>query len=66
VVADIYGQELRERGRAENMVELGARYQFTPQTVLSSSIGTGFGDRSPAFRVLVGFQHALSWPLLFK
>lgn len=66
VVADIYRQELRERGRAENMVEVGARYQLTPQTVFSSSIGTGFGDRSPAFRVLVGFQHSLSWPLLFR
>ena len=66
LVADVYRQELRERGRAENMVELGTRYQLTPQTVLSSSVGTGFGDRSPAFRVLVGFQHTLSWPLLFR
>ena len=66
LVADVYRQELRERGRAENMVELGTRYQLTPQTVLSSAVGTGFGDRSPAFRVLVGFQHTLSWPLLFR
>ncbi len=62
----MYRQELRERGWAENMVELGARYQLTPQTVLSGSVGTGFGDRSPEFRVLVGFQHTLSWPLLFR
>lgn len=27
------------------MAELGARYQLTPQTVLSGSVGTGFGDR---------------------
>ena len=66
LVADVYRQELRGRGRAENMAELGTRYQLTPQTVLSSSVGTGFGDRSPAFRVLVGFQHKLSWPLLFR
>lgn len=66
LVADVYRQELRERGRAENMVEIGTRYQLTPQTVLSGSVGTGFGDRSPAFRVLIGFQHTLSWPLLFR
>lgn len=66
LVADVYRQELRERGRAENMVELGTRYHLTPQTVLSSSVGTGFGDRSPAFRVLVGVQHTLSWPLPFR
>jgi hypothetical protein len=29
-------------------------------------MGTGFGDRSPAFRVLVDFQNTLSWPLLFR
>ena len=46
--------------------ELGTRYQLTPQTVLSGSVGTGFGDRPPAFRVLIGFRHALSWPLLFR
>ena len=65
LVADIYRQELRDRRRAENMVELGVRYQLTPQTVLSGAVGTGFADRSPAFRALVGVQHTLSWPLLF-
>ncbi len=48
------------------MVEIGTRYQLTPQTVLTGSVGTGFADHSPAFRVLVGFQHTLSWPLLFR
>lgn len=66
LVADIYRQELRDSRRAENMVEVGTRYQLTPQTVVTGSIGTGFADRSPAFRVLLGFQHSLSWPALFR
>lgn len=66
LMADVYRQELRKHGRAENMLELGTSYQLTPQTVLSSSMGTGFSDRSPAFRVLVRFQHTLSWPLLVR
>lgn len=65
LVADIYRQELRGSKRAENMVEVGTRIQLTPPTVLTGSVGTGFADRSPAFRVLVGFQHTLSWPMLF-
>ncbi|ONH84225.1 hypothetical protein APZ41_005270 [Roseomonas mucosa] len=66
LVADIYRETLRDSRRAENMVEVGARYQLTPQTVLSGSIGTGIAERSPAVRVVVGVQHTLSWPLLFR
>jgi len=36
-----------------------------PQTVLSVSVGTVCADHSPAFVALIGFQHTLSWPLLF-
>ncbi len=48
------------------MMEFGTRYQLTPQKALSSAVSTGFGDWSPAFRALAGFQHTLSWPLLFQ
>lgn len=65
LVADIYREQLRESTRAQNIVQVGVRYQLDPQTVLSGSVGTGFADRSPAFVGLVGFQHTLSWPLLF-
>lgn len=66
LVADIYREQLRERTRAQNIVQVGTRYQLTPQTVLSASVGTGFADHSPAFVGLVGIQHTLSWPLLFR
>ncbi len=65
LVADVYHETLRERTQAQNIVQVGARYQLDPQTVLSGSVGTGFTDRSPAFVALIGFQHTLSWPLLF-
>ncbi len=66
LVADVYRETLRERRQAQNIVQVGVRYQFDPQTVLSGSVGTGFADRSPAFVALIGFQHTLSWPLLFQ
>ena len=66
LVMDIYREQLRERTRAQNIVQAGVRYQLDPQTVLSASVGTGFADRSPAFVGLIGIQHTLSWPLLFK
>ncbi len=65
LVANIYREELRERTQAQNIIQVGVRYQLDPQTVLSGSVGTGFADHSPAFVALIGFQHTLSWPLLF-
>lgn len=66
LVADVHRQELRGSRRAENMAEVGTRCQLTPQAVLPGGVGTGFADRSPAFRVLVGFQHTPGWLLLFR
>lgn len=66
VVADVYRETDRERGRATNLAEIGARYLLTPQTVLSGSVGVGFGgDRSQDFRAVIGFQHTLSYPYSF-
>lgn len=65
LVADIYREELRDRTQAQNIVQVGVRYQLDPQTVLSGSVGTGFANHSPAFVALIGFQHTLSWPVLF-
>lgn len=63
VTADIFRETDREKGRANNMVEAGTRFIVTPQTVLSAGAGIGFGhDRTEDFRVMVGVQHALSFP----
>ena len=66
LVADVYRETDRERGRATNMAEIGARYMLTPQTILNGSVGVGFGgDRSQDFRAVVGFIHTLSYPYSF-
>ena len=65
IVADVYREQLRDQTQAQNIVQVGVRYQLDPQTVLSGSIGTGFADHSPSVVALIGFQHSLSWPLLF-
>lgn len=63
LVADVFRETSRERRRADNLAEVGARYMLTPQTVLSGSLGAGFGDdRESEFRAVVGFQHTLSVP----
>ncbi len=54
------------RSPTTNLAEIGARYLLTPQTVLSGSVGVGFGgDRSQDFRAVIGFQHTLSYPYSF-
>lgn len=62
LVADVYRETNRMRGEAENVAELGTRFQFDPQTVFSFGAGAGFADNSPRFRLLIGFQRALSFP----
>lgn len=63
LVADVYRETDRERGRAINLAEIGARYIVTPQTILVGAVGVGFGgDRRQDFRVTAGLQHALSFP----
>jgi hypothetical protein len=66
LVADVYRETDRARGRTTNLAELGVRYQLTPQTVLTGGAGVGFGgDRSQDFRVTVGFQRTLSNPAVY-
>lgn len=63
LVGDLYRETDRERDKATNMVELGARFVATPQTILSAGIGAGFGpDRAEDVRLTIGLQHALSFP----
>jgi hypothetical protein len=66
LVADVYRETDRERGRAVNLAEIGARYIVTPQTLLVGAVGVGFGgDRRQDFRVTAGLQHSLSFPYSF-
>lgn len=66
LVADVYREPDRTRGRATNLAELGVRYQLTPQTILTGAAGVGFsGDRSQDFRFTVGFQRTLSEPAVY-
>ena len=65
LVADVYREEQRTRREAENVAEIGGRYQLDPQTVVSLSVGGGFANQSPDGRFVVGFQHVLSRPWFF-
>ena len=63
LVADLHRELERAEGTATNLVEIGARYVATPQTILSAGIGRAFGDdRTEDTRLTLGVQHALSYP----
>lgn len=63
LVVDALRETARERDFAHNLLEAGLRYQLTPQTVLVGGLGAGIGDdRREDFRVIIGFQHTLSFP----
>ncbi len=62
VLVDGYRETDRQRGSAQNVVEVGGRYQLDPQTVFSTGVGAGIGEQSPGFRAVIGIQRTLSWP----
>lgn len=62
VVADVYREISRRIGEVTNMFELGRRYILTPQTVVTASVGVGFGNSENRFKSLIGFQHSLRFP----
>jgi len=55
---DVVREMTLERGRRENLVELGIRHQLTPRAVFSAGVGAGVGDESPDVRGTLGFQYA--------
>lgn len=58
LVTDLVREEDKEAGKTSNLVELGARHQLTPLTLMAVGAGAGFGDESPEFRLSLGFQHS--------
>lgn len=67
LVADVYRETLRDRDRAVNLAQIGARYIVTPQTILAASAGFGFGGERGGsdVRLVLGLQHSLSYPYSF-
>ena len=58
LVTDFERLEELDRGRNDNIVELGIRRQVTPLTVLSIGAGAGIGHDSPDYRITAGFQRS--------
>jgi hypothetical protein len=56
----VYEQEL-ERGKAANLVELGARIRVSEELAAAIGVGVGLGANSPSFRVTAGIQRAVDW-----
>lgn len=65
VVADLVREQQLAEDEEHNFFEAGLRYQPTPLTLVTGGAGIGFGDESPDFRAVVGFQHALTLFPLF-
>lgn len=56
LVADYVREQEKERGKTADILEIGARHQLTPLTVLSAGAGAGISKHSPEFRFTFGFQ----------
>ncbi len=61
LVLDLVREQQKEKDQTYNLFEAGIRYQCNPLTVLTFGVGTGIGDDSPDFRVVVGFQRSLTF-----
>ena len=58
MVADFIREQQPQEGMESNIVELGFRYQFDPQTVVGAGVGAGIGDDSPPYRLLFGISRS--------
>ena len=57
VVADLVYAQARERGEADRLVEVGARYRVASD-VLGFGLGRGLGSSQTDWRLLVSYQHS--------
>ncbi|MBP2291808.1 hypothetical protein [Azospirillum rugosum] len=58
VAFDILRDQQQERGKADNLVEVGVRHVIGDDLALGAGVGVGFGPDSPRYRVLVGVQRS--------
>ncbi len=58
VALDIVRDQQQERGKADNLVEVGVRHVIGDDLALGAGVGVGFGPDSPRYRVLVGVQRS--------
>lgn len=56
VVADLVHEQLDEKGKLNQLVEVGLRQVLPHDLVLGVGVGAGFGNSSTRFRALVGLQ----------
>jgi len=61
LIIDFVREQDEMKDEEASIVEVGLRYQLTPLTVLALGAGAGIGDESPDVRVMVGFQHSLTF-----
>jgi len=66
LILDFIREQEREKGKENNILELGIRYQVTPLTIVGVGAGAGMGDASPKFRAMFGLQHSFSRLAVFQ
>lgn len=55
---DVVRDQQQERGKADNLVEVGVRHLIGDDLALGAGVGVGFGPDSPRYRVLLGVQRS--------
>jgi hypothetical protein len=59
IATSLFREQERERNKATNMAELGARWKLSEKTILSGAIGRGINQDAPLWRFLMGVQRSL-------
>jgi hypothetical protein len=56
LVADVAHEQLEQKGRINNLIEVGVRQQVGGDITLGAGVGAGIGGSTTKFRALVGVQ----------
>jgi hypothetical protein len=56
IVADVAHEQLEEKGRINNLIEVGVRQQVSDDITLGAGVGAGVGGSVTKFRALIGVQ----------
>lgn len=57
LVMDFAREQELDRGKTDNLIEVGLRHMVTEHSVASLGAGFGVGEDSPDFRITIGFQY---------
>ena len=56
IIADVAHEQLEQKGRINNLIEVGVRQEVSNDITLGAGVGAGVGGSVTNFRALIGVQ----------